>query len=357
MKFSSLSRMLLGAMLVMMPVMVVAAETLNPNDLMSQMQSLLRQYSERVRILEAENILLRNTMAKHEIQIPLEEYAKIMSSTGATTPLPAVPGQSNVTTTPTSPTTPSIPQMNTSSLPPLQKGFIDQIRQDWEGIRGAYKMPADARLGAYEFVKNAAGNNAFADVIYGDGTPEGAYNAKLLYEFDKTTFKRKLIGFFEYSTESKAYVTKIGQNPFAGVERDIVRENAYVTTSTGVATTQPSTPSTPVINTNASQAATEIEAKILAAYEKRDLATLIRISDEYLKGNPPTYKILLYRYRMYFLTREFNKALEEIKKMETAKLATPLVYCDAYAVALYAKNQTLANSYKKLAGNGCKITP
>lgn len=113
--------MLLGATLVMMPVMVVAAETLNPNDLMSQMQSLLRQYSERVRILEAENILLRNTMAKHEIQIPLEEYAKIMSSTGATTPLPAVPSQSNVTTTPTSPTTPSIPQMNTSSLPPLQK--------------------------------------------------------------------------------------------------------------------------------------------------------------------------------------------------------------------------------------------
>lgn len=206
-------------------------------------------------------------------------------------------------------------------------------------------------------------NIAFADIIYGNGTSDGAYNAKLLYEFNKQTFKRKLIGFFEYKPENKGYITRRGTNPYAQTERRIIRESIapvisnVVTTQSSQIAPQPSTQNSQVSNnsTPAAIAPTEVEAKLQEAYNKKDWASLVRISDDYLRKNPPTYRVILYRYRMLFLQREFNKALAEIKKLEDVKLATGLVYCDAYAIAQYAGNQKLAKQYQKLAGAGCNL--
>lgn len=213
-------KILVAAVVLITPVAVMAQTRVNPTDLVSQMQTLLDQYSEKIRILEAENQLLRNMMAKHEIQIPLEEFTKIYNTTGATT-IPTTPTSQSSVSTSASATTPTTTTTN-SSLAPLQKGFIDQFLKDWPNIRTAYQLPANAWVGGYEFVKNDAGNNVFVGIVYGSGTTEGAFNAKLLYEFDKTNFGRKLVGLFEYNTQTKVYVTRRGTNPFANVPRDFI---------------------------------------------------------------------------------------------------------------------------------------
>lgn len=324
--------------------------TLSPTELVKQMQGLLNQYSERIRVLEAENQLLRNIMAKNEIQIPLEEYSKILNSTGTISAAPTLNSATNTNTTTTQPT------IITSSLSTIQKGFIDQINKDWEGIRGAYGFPADARIGGYEFVKNESGDDVFVDIIFGNGTPEGAYNAKILYQFDKITFKRKLVGLFIYNSETKGYVTKTGTNPFPGAERDIIRGTltGATTTVSSVATKPTTTNQVPTAPKAAdSDAAVAMENKLLSLYQARNYSWVLSTSDAYLKTSAPTYKIIQLRYRSLFLVREFNQALAEVQKMEKAGLATQFSYCEGYAIAVNAGNQELATKYKKLAGSGC----
>lgn len=319
----------------LLPVAVFSQTSLTPQELSAQMQKLLAQYAEKIRILEAENIMLRNLMAKHEIQIPLEEYNKIFSDNNTST----TPDASVI-----SPNT-----HNQSAITPIKQGFIDQFKKDWPDVRRAYSMPENAFIGAYEFVKNDKENTAYVDIVYGEWTPEWAYNAKLLYEFNKENFKRTLIGFFEYNTTTKVYVTKKWKNPFAGIEREVVREAAPVMTPTSNAN-----PSTPVVNT-ADSSALKIESDMLNAYNKKDYNSLLKISDSYLKNSQGTYKIYLYRYRSYFLLGQYTQALGEIKKMENIKLADEKIYCDAAVVAQYAKDAHLSSQYKKMAWSGCII--
>jgi hypothetical protein len=58
----------------------------------------------------------------------------------------------------------------------------------------AYSLPKTARIGGYEFVQTGALDHVFVDIIYtGSLTGTGIYDAKILYQFDKTTYARKLI--------------------------------------------------------------------------------------------------------------------------------------------------------------------
>ena len=330
---------------VAMPLSAIAQVTSSPTELVKKMQELLNQYSDRIQALEGENKMLREAMAQHNIQIPLADFQKNVAATGSTNVAP---------TTGTNATNPGSTE--------LQKGFINQIRLDWPAIREAYGMPANARIGMYEFVKNEAENNAFADIIYGDGTSEGAYNAKLLYEFDKTTFKRKLIGYFEYDTNTKRYITRRGNNPFPTAERIRVYESAVTNLAPSIQTQTPETPQTntpaPTTNTNTNNsAAAEVEKKMRDAYLAKNFAQVFSISDEYLKNNPATYMIYFHRYRSYFAQGKYQQTMDVIKKMEAEKLADARIYCDAYAVAQIIKDSTLSTRYKNLAGSGCKTTP
>ena len=330
---------------VAMPFSAIAQVTSSPTELVKKMQELLNQYSERIQALEGENKMLREAMAQHSIQIPLADFQKNVAATGSiNTPSTSVTNSANPGST------------------DLQKGFINQIRLDWSAIREAYGMPTNARIGMYEFVKNEAENNAFADIIYGDGTPEGAYNAKLLYEFDKTTFKRKLIGFFEYDTNTKRYITRRGNNPFPTTERIRVYENV-ATSTTPTTPPSPQNPETPQNNTpapttnNNNSVALEVEKKMRDAYLAKNFAQVFSISDEYLKNNPATYMIYFHRYRSYFAQGKYQQTMDVIKKMEAEKLADARIYCDAYAVAQIIKDTSLSTRYKNLAGSGCKTTP
>lgn len=64
------------------PFAVGAQNAANPSELVKQMQVLLDQYSEKIRILEAENKLFREIMARNNVQIPLEDYNRV-HGTGA----------------------------------------------------------------------------------------------------------------------------------------------------------------------------------------------------------------------------------------------------------------------------------
>lgn len=341
MKKLSFQKIGIFSLVIALPFVVSAQSSTNPSELVKQMQTLLNQYSEKIRILEAENKLFREAMAKHNIQIPLEEYNKIYgSSTQNANSTPAVTTSTN--------------SVNAGQNE-LQKGFINQFRLDWQDIRKAYGMPADAQVGMYEFVVNEAQNNVFVNIFYNGGTPEGAYNAKLLYSFDKKTFKRTLIGLFEYNSENKGYVTKRGKNPFAGTERIRVMENATTpikTETTAAAVKKEETNA--VQNTTAT---TELERKLRELYLAKNYSQVFALSDAHLKNNPATYLIRFHRYRTYFAQGLYQKTMDEIMMMEKEKLADAKVYCDAYAVATVIKNNTLANKYKNFAGSGCKLTP
>lgn len=55
----------------------------------------------------------------------------------------------------------------------------------------------------------------------------GVYDIKILYQFEKSEYKRKLIGIFDYSSIALRYVTRTGTNPFGGVTRIFVADPYY----------------------------------------------------------------------------------------------------------------------------------
>lgn len=337
MKTLSLHRVVTTSLLILVPFAGFAATN---TDLISDLQKVLDQYKERIQQLEAENALLQKVMAENGIQIPLGEYMNAMNMTGATTTTGALIGNTSSVSSST---------VDLSSLPSDYRGFIEQIHKNWEGIKWAYNLDSTAKIAWYEFVQSGNYDHVFVDILYDKKTTAWAYNIKILYQYDKTTFARKLIGLFEFSDTQKAFVTRTGSNPFASIERKFIAD-PYMTP----ASSSPSVPSTPDVSGTPS----DVIAKIAAAYQNDQYDTVISLTDAYLKDNAPTFEVLHYKYRNLFIVKRYTDSLDTIKQMETLGMANNVVYCDAYAVALYAGNTTLANSYKSKAGDGCKtITP
>jgi hypothetical protein len=105
-------------------------------------------------------------------------------------------------------------------------GFITRIGKDWSAIKSAYTLPVGARVAGYEFVQTGSQDHVFVDIVVGTGTT-GIYDIKILYQFEKTEYKRKLIGIFDYDTTTGKYKTRTGTNPFSGVTRVFVKEPAF----------------------------------------------------------------------------------------------------------------------------------
>ena len=105
----------------------------------------------------------------------------------------------------------------------------------------------------------------------------GFYDAKILYQFDKTTFARKLIGFFEYNSKTGYYITKTGKNIFPGVKRTWIEDprisNGAIPSTvngTGNPTGATSTPSA---------SSTVSYADIEAAYTAKRFLSVITLSN------------------------------------------------------------------------------
>lgn len=190
-------------------------------------------------------------------------------------------------------------------------------------------------------MKTDAHDHVFVDIIYtGSLSGTGIYDAKILYQFDKKTFARKLIGFFEYNAKTGYYVTKTGKNIFPGVPRTWVADPRIQ--SPVIAVTATGTTTAVANNTGSTVAYSSIEA----AYTAKRFLSVITLSNTWLATNTPTLDILRIRYRTYFIIAKYSEALKEIEKIRSLGQLSSAVACEGYVIATYAKDTKLADSYK-----------
>ncbi len=323
---------------------VVAADL----DPIAQAKALLDQYGSRVKSLEAENSILREEMRKANIKIPLALFSWAIQ-TGTSSMSPTTPTPSVISTWSVSPVRPII-SLTTSgevSYVGIEKnygityaGFIKRIISEWDKIVQAYAMPKWARIWGYEFVATGALDHVFVDIVYtGSTSGTGIYDAKILYQFDKTTYARKLIGFFEYNSTTGYYTTKTGKNIFPGVKRTWIADprtltSVIPTTASGTTVVAPTGTTTVTY------------ADIEAAYTAKRFLSTISLSNSWLLANTPTLEVLRIRYRTYFIIAKYNEALAEIERIKSINQLSAAVACEGYVIATYAKNVSLADSYK-----------
>jgi hypothetical protein len=320
--------------------------------MVNQMKAILDQYATRITSLEQENRVLRNEVMKAGIKIPLSAY----TTTGSTSSTSIATGATVTWTTQSSGSTLTTPvsQGDLSSAilaqyPGSVGGFINKIHTDWPAIQTAYKLQSGSYIGAYEFVKTPLNNQVFVDIMYGR-TYTGTYDAKILYEYHTGTYQRKLIGFFEYDTKSKAYITRTGTNPHAGKERTIIVD-PYI--AKNLWTTPPVTSGANQIISPENTGSTTVGAIVTfkdveQAYSSKRYLSVISLSNSYLASNPATYDILRIRYRTFFIIGKYDESLKEIAKIEALGKLDKTVACDAQAIATYGVNQTLSATYAKV---------
>jgi hypothetical protein len=231
---------------------------------------------------------------------------------------------------------------------------VSRIQKDWESIRAHYKFPENAKIAGYEFVQSEPRDHVFVDIVIGTGTT-GVYDIKILYQFEKTEFKRKLIGIFEYNPATERYITRTGNNPFSGVTRTFVKDPTFIgmvvppatastSTSSGemVASTTGSTNSS---GTSSGAGSSTSVSEITKAYNEKRYLSTISLSNTYLQTNPPTQEILNIRYRTYFIIGKYAESLAELGKIEQLGVLDKQTACNAQVIATYSKNQSLVDKY------------
>jgi hypothetical protein len=188
---------------------------LDPSATLAELQLLIAQYEARLKKAESENAILRYQMAQAGIQIPLGDFSG--ATTAIPTVLPVVPAKTLTGVIVAVPQTSIVTNTNLSDITKKYgkdpAGFISQIQKDWTNIKSNYKFPPLARLAGYEFVNSGLNDFVFVDIIVGTGTT-GVYDIKILYQFEMATYKRKVIGIFDYSPTTSRYTTRTGSNPF-----------------------------------------------------------------------------------------------------------------------------------------------
>lgn len=346
--FSFMKKILIISIVFLSSITTTFATDIDP---IAQTKALLDQYASRVRFLEAENAILREEMRKAGIKIPLDIYSGAIQTNLPPTSVVVAPTTVIATGTTSSGVIPANSSIETafSNIEKLHGttygGVIRRLVSEWSKVREAYAMPKNAYIGGYEFVISWALDHVFVDIMYtGSIAGTGFYDAKILYQFDKTTFARKLIGFFEYNSKTGYYITKTGKNIFPGVKRTWIEDprisnGAIPSTVNGTGNPTGATP-TP------SASSTVSYADIEAAYTAKRFLSVITLSNNWLAVNPPTLDVLRIRYRTYFIIAKYSEALKEIEKIRSLGQLSSAVACEGYVIATYAKDTTLADSYK-----------
>ena len=174
---------------------------LDPTTTVDQLTLLLRQYDTRIKQLEAENAVLKQEIMKAGIKIPLADFSGAIA-----TPLPTkLDPVSPILSGASSPVSSSGYLLVSN---PDHRAFIVQIHKDWSSIQKAYSLPSNSSIAGYEFVQSGALDHVFVDISYKNTSSGGVYDAKILYQFEKKEYKRKLIGHFLYDGVSQKYITK-----------------------------------------------------------------------------------------------------------------------------------------------------
>lgn len=150
-----LSLILIASFLVATQTYAATGTTSTGTNLITDLNRLLGQYESQLKYLQAENSVLRNEISKAGIKIPLSEFPSSVS-----TETPATVTGSTTTTGNTETTTRSVSGEFEVALGNIEtthgkryRGFIAGITPNWSAIKNAYKLPADASILGYEFVK------------------------------------------------------------------------------------------------------------------------------------------------------------------------------------------------------------
>lgn len=334
----------------------VFAETgmLDTQETLSKLNLLIVQLEARIKQLQAENTVLRNEMVKAGIKIPLSEFS------WATVSIPnsLSSWDSSGSTNQGVPTQPNTDPISSISLQYGKDvaGFISRISRDWNDIRSHYAFPVDSKIAGYEFVQTEASDHVFVDIVIGTGTT-GVYDIKILYQFEKTEYKRKLIGIFIYDPKTSRYSTRTGTNPFWWVVRTFVRDPSFagiVVPPATVASNPSSTTGSTITATGATNAPSQSTgagvtiAEITKAYNEKRYLSTIALSNTYLESNPATQEILNIRYRTFFIIGKYEESLAEIAKIEKLSTLDKQTACNAQVIATYSKNQSLVDRYTTL---------
>lgn len=321
------------------------------DSMVGQLKAIIDQYGNRIKALETENTILRNEIMKAGIKIPLSAYSGMVTI--------ATPSVLSWATTVSSSgvivnSWVAIPDGMLSQIEKQYSfqyaGFIRKIHNDWMAIKSAYKMPSNAFIWGYEFVKQGKDNHVFVDIVYTWSTASGIYDAKILYEYHTGTFQRKLVGFFEFNKATGYYLTRTGNNPFAWVQRIFVSDPSLVGTMMAPVTASGGASLTQVISSSSTSSVLPIPtiADIEKAYGDKRYLTVISLSNTYLQSNPTTADLLRIRYRTFFIIGKYNESLSEIGKIESLGKLDKAVACDAQVIATYSKSQDLIDRYTKI---------
>ena len=341
-----------------------ATTTLDPTAAVSTLNMLISQYESRIKQLESENAILRNEMVKAGIKIPLSEYSGAVVTevtSGPSIPI-VIPGalswsQNEIGSGASVPTVwVDLASTLTEQYWKDVAEFVKKINIDWKSIKDFYKFNSWAKIAGYEFVQSGANDYAFVDIVIGTGTT-GIYDMKILYQFEKKEYKRRLIGIFEYNTTFGKYVTRPGgSNPFPGITRIFVKDPYYagvvvvpstVSNSSGTSTwanVSSSVPTPPTTQPTPPTSSAEL-ADILKAYSEKKYLSTISLSNTYLEKNAPTVEVLNVRYRTYFIIGKFTESLAELAKIEKLGWLDRQTACNAQVIATYSKNQALIDKY------------
>lgn len=336
-----------------------------------ELNKLITQYEWQLKSLQAENNVLRNEVAKAGIKIPLADFPtaptwETTSSGVVTTESGATLWESGstawtgtkikkVTKVPT-------PEVSTVSwewnkaLDRIEKeqgsryrGFIAKITPDWSAIRNAYKLPATSTVAWYEFVKKWNDDHVFVAITTDNTLTGWIFDAKILYQYDTTTFARKLIGLFMYDKKAKYYVTKTGTNPFGWVPRTFVAQPVIASLWSTTTSTQTWAIATWTDTWSQAAAPSSVTlAEIEKAYSDKRYLSVISLSNSYLTSNTASYDLLRIRYRTYFIIGKYSESLTEIDKISKLGRLDKSVACDAQVIATYSKNQSLVNTYTSI---------
>lgn len=344
----------------LLPISIFAQNgMLDSQTTLAQMSLLVAQYESRIKQLESENSILRNEMTKANIKIPLADYSGAIAQ-----PLPTMAsGQSSTIPATLSGTSSSWEaSISANSLAQItarygaqSAGFISRINKEWSAIKSAYSFSDNAHLAGYEFVQTGAQDFVFTDITVGTGARTGVYDIKILYQFDKTDYKRKLIGIFNYSSTTGRYITRTWSNPFSGIARTFIIDPYYIgnaavpfmAISSSWSSSNTSLPSTLVpVNSGSIVASNSVTlADINKAYSDKRYLTTISLSNTYLASNAPTSEVISIRYRTYFIIGKYTESLAELAKMESLGALDRQTACNAQVIATYSKNQTLVDKY------------
>lgn len=302
---------------------LVTQASATESDPITQAKILLDQYAAQIKYVQSENAILREEMRKAGIKIPLSAFSGVVQTTVSVATGAVMISTGTTVSIPVPPTATVSGEVSfvafERSYGTLYTPFVKKIISEWDKIVTAYALPKMARIGGYEFVQSGTLDHVFVDIIYtGSMTGTGIYDAKILYQFDKTTYARKLIGFFEYNKTTGYYTTKTGKNIFPGVKRIWVADPRVLspstpTTATGSVVTPPST----VLYTD-----------IDTAYTAKRYLSVISLSNSWLTSNAPTLDVLRIRYRTYFIIGKYIEALAEIEKIRGMGQLSAAVACE-----------------------------